>query len=209
MAALESGNVSVAASLLPSIVTASVALLGASLAILSSYALESYKRHRDMQGIAGAIHGEISAIVRMTKESNIVENLSIIKYNVNSTNPKLNGMSSAIPNYHPVYDKIADKIGVLPADIPEKVSMFYNYLFGFRRSASEIFTGFYDKAEFSKEIKSSMLEYSLLLIKDSMKLADVILPELQKISKEKWFKFRLRFPAHRAARGLSGKPGQT
>ncbi len=40
-------------------------------AIFSGYGLENYRRHKDRQGIASALYGEISALMNITKQASL------------------------------------------------------------------------------------------------------------------------------------------
>src|SRR5260221_3910021 len=98
-------------------------------AILSGILLEAYKRHRDRQGAASAIAGEIFAILQMSARRNYVPWFQGILRQLDS------GIDVAIPDIlrrpielDPVISSYMDRLGPLGSDLPERIITCYHYI---------------------------------------------------------------------------------
>lgn len=155
-------------------------------AIISGYGLENYRRHKDRQGIASALYGEISALMNITRENDVVAALkqliSEIEANVNFP---LGSISTPIANVNPVFDKLADKIGLLSYDTPEYLARFYNGLMGYRKTFSELYMGSYDKYP---DKRLAALRSIVKIAEESERISGILLPKLLDASNKRWLK---------------------
>lgn len=87
-----------------------------------------------------------------------------------------------LPQTHPVFDKVADKIGLLSIDIALEISKFYNVVTGLRLLASgfstERFMNLPDK------MQTGQLEFCLAALDRHFPAGAVLADRLEVISRE-------------------------
>ena len=167
------------------------AVIGASAAFLSGPLLESYKRHRDRQGVASALAGEIFAILHMTEKRKYVQSFEFDLAELKAGRDRVieNIIGDTHSKLDPVIDKHIDKLGLLTgkSKTPERITTFYTFLQGIRIDLSRLAT-----AEFEGKIKEKafIIEEDLALWKETAILGSDICKELGRISEEKWWPVR-------------------
>lgn len=153
-------------------------------AVISGYGLENYRRHKDRQGIASALYGEISALINITEENKIIEILSNLVVAIEKNkNFKMKSMSTPISNANPVFDKVADKIGLFPDNIPEYIARFYNGLMGYRKTFSELYMGSYDN---DHDRKLMAIQAVVKIAKEGERISEILLPKLLIVANKSW-----------------------
>lgn len=113
---------------------ATAGLVSASVTIAAGFLLEDYKRHRDRQATAMAFMGEIRTLVDLAHKLDLAGRAKMLSDQLRPLEdlPPGFGTPEILKITNPVFDKAADKIGVLPDDIPLLVSEFYNWISGLR-----------------------------------------------------------------------------
>lgn len=122
------------------------ALVGALAVVTSGILLEDYKRHRDRQGAASALAGEICSILHMTEQRQYVQAFQgflarleagqqVSVFDIGVTPGKLD----------PVIEKYIDRLGLLDADLPERIAIFYMQLNGIRLDIANLAAGRWDR----------------------------------------------------------------
>lgn len=122
-----------------------LALLSATLAILGKVAFDIWVRYCQRQSVAAAIAGEIAGYLQTLNPSQTVAALrSIAAMEPDKRAKRLAGMSP-LPSGHPMFDKVGDKVGLLPPELVQDITAFYNVISGmrllFNHSSSEKFLG--------------------------------------------------------------------
>lgn len=159
-------------------------LISASVTLAAGFLLEDYKRHRDRQGTAMAFMGEIKTLVDLSirldlsgKAKGLADQLRPLQQL-----PPGFGTPELIKIGNPVFDKAADKIGLLPDDIPMLISEFYNWISGLR-------IGYFSALARPANVQSrvSQLDFVAGSWPDLEALAkDKLIPKLLKVSSEQW-----------------------
>ena len=98
------------------------ALLGAVLGVLlSGVAAESYKRHRDRQGAASAIAGEILAVLNLTEKRNYIAAFIYIAEELEAGRPtKVPDILQRPITLEPVVTAYLDRLGLFGGTVPER-----------------------------------------------------------------------------------------
>ena len=124
------------------------AFSAAALAVLGKIVFDVWARYRERRGIAGALAGEISAYVDFLKPettSATFRSLAAL-----GREQRLDWLRTypPLPTSHPVFDKVADKIGILPFRVARGVSRTYNLVTGIRLLLSSMTTpGFLEASD--------------------------------------------------------------
>ena len=114
------------ASIWVAIVTGIAALLGKLIA-------DSWSRHRQTAAVASAIYGEIQSYVHdLRPHSTTAAHKALEVFDdTDELNARLRGFSQ-LPFAHPVFNAVADRLGLLPAKLCEEVATFYTVVTGVR-----------------------------------------------------------------------------
>ena len=103
-----------------------VALAVAALGFFANVVLDLWKRHRERCAIAAAIAGELGAYLDLIKVDETPNNLrKIAALDLDTRQKRLRALHHP-PNGHPVFEKVADKIGVLDVQDATDISATYN-----------------------------------------------------------------------------------
>jgi hypothetical protein len=109
-----------------------VALFAAALAVLGNILFSLWRDYRERRSIAAALAGEIGAYMQLLDPPKAAEHyrkLAAIDYPTRCQ--RLRAFPKSVEG-HPVFDKVAEKIGLLPATEALDVSMIYNIVTGMR-----------------------------------------------------------------------------
>jgi hypothetical protein len=163
-------------------------LLGAIFgAILSGVGLESYKRHRDRQGTASAIAGEIFAILQMSAKRNYVSWFHGMLSTLDSgTDLKVPDILRRPIELDPVISKYLDRIGLLGEDLPERIVTFYHQIMGIRSDLARLADGKFDGVPNASQIKANLIREDLALWDETVALGNTLRDELRAIAIEPW-----------------------
>jgi hypothetical protein len=109
------------------------ALFSAALALFGKIGFDIWARHRERCGIAGALAGEIGAYIKSIKPSETAKNLlTVANLDRETRCRRLAATFGSLPNTHPIFDKVAGNLGVLPVHAVRQISEFYNFVTGYR-----------------------------------------------------------------------------
>jgi hypothetical protein len=109
-----------------------VAFLVAALALVGKIVFDLWERHHQRGSIAAALAGEIGAYVKLLDPPNTVAAYRTIATFDHATRRRRLRSMLKTPTGHPVFDKVADKIGLLPAAEALDISAIYNVVTGMR-----------------------------------------------------------------------------
>jgi hypothetical protein len=161
------------------------ALLGALLTVLfSGILLESYKRHRDLQGTASAVAGEIYSIMHMSEKRQHAAHFAMLLTRLEAGEevefPDITGGS---PQIDPVIEKHLDRVGLLPHNLPERIATFYTYMRGIRIDVVNL-----AKGEFSDpKIQAGVIRADLVLWAEAVQLGNSLWADLRTVAAKVWW----------------------
>jgi hypothetical protein len=99
---------------------------------LSKIVLDIRTEHQARKAVAAALAGELGAYLRLSQPEQTVENIkALTKVPYDERVILLRGLFS-LPSGHPVFDRIADKIGGLSPEAARGISEAYNIITGAR-----------------------------------------------------------------------------
>lgn len=123
------------------------AIGAASLSVISKVAVDAFNKrtqHRtDRRSLAAALAGEISGYLAALNPETAALNYRALAALDRETRVRKLAAFPPIPTGHPVYDKLADKVGLLPPHLTREISRIYNVVNGTR-----LLIGHFRTAEF-------------------------------------------------------------
>lgn len=162
------------------------AFIGGSVAIGSNLVLESYKRHRDCQGTASALAGEIAALLELAKIRNYVNWLSGLadRFDKGEDVPFPAILADERRGLDPVVRAHLDRFGHLPDDLPERVVLFHSYLLGIKTDLLRLTAGeFKGRPKAAAGILREDLE---LWAKTAVPLGHQLVSDLRAVVHKRW-----------------------
>ena len=117
----------------PSSASIWVAIVTGIAALLGKLMADSWSRHRQTAAVASAIYGEIHSYVHdLRPHVTAAAHMALEAVDdINELNARLRGFSQ-LPFAHPVFNMVADRLGLLPAKLCEEVATFYTVVTGVR-----------------------------------------------------------------------------
>src|ERR1700722_7697699 len=99
---------------------------------LTKIALDIRAEHQSRKAVAAALAGELGAYLRLSRPEQTAENIkTLAKIPYDERVVRLRGLFN-LPSGHPVFDRLADKIGSLSPEAARGVSEAYNIITGAR-----------------------------------------------------------------------------
>jgi hypothetical protein len=146
--------------------------------------LESYKRHRDLQGVASALAGEIFSIIYISRTRQHAKNFAYLLANLRAGQtiewPDITGADPTQDD--PVVKANLDRIGLLPRNIPQRLATFYAYMRGIRIDIVNLSKGVFNNSEAQANIVSA----DLAIWEEASRLGDDLCQELRDIALTSW-----------------------
>lgn len=163
------------------------AFIGGGAVIGSNVILESYKRHRDRQGTASALAGEIAAALAMAQARHYVENFTVIAERLEhgDERPFPAIVSDDHRGLEPVLRAYLYRIGMLPGDLPERVAQFYSYLGGIKTDLLRLADGEFRGRPADAAVLTR--EDLRLWVTDSVPLGQRLVTDLRAVARRRWF----------------------
>ncbi|MGB8275699.1 MAG: hypothetical protein WCF16_10580 [Alphaproteobacteria bacterium] len=165
-------------------------VIGALAVVSAGLLVEDYKRHRDRQGTASALAGEIQSILHMTEKRNYVLWFTRIATELES------GLDVTVPDIgaqpgklDPIVDRHIDRLGLLSGDVPERLAIFYSALNGIRLDLFKMASGKLDTGEEPQQVrgrKAVLIREDLSLWDETEPLGKALVTDLRKIAGELW-----------------------
>jgi hypothetical protein len=116
------------------------AVFTAALALAAKVSFDIWERHYLRRSVSAALAGEISAYMEMLDPPTTTANFrAMATLDPATRRVRLRAMPKP-PAGHPVFDKLADRIGLLPAAEAREVSVLYNLVTGLRTTLSALST---------------------------------------------------------------------
>lgn len=161
-----------------------VALLTAALAVGSKILSDHWTLHQQTRGVAAALAGEIGAYLQLLNLPTTVPAYRTIAALHGDDRRKCLRLIFKPPIGHPVFDKIADKLGLLPIAEARDVSQIYNVVTGMR-----IFLAGFSSKEFLEaddEYQVGFINHVADEIEKYHPIAEALIVRLTKVSDRKF-----------------------
>ena len=161
-------------------------LIGAVITVFfSGIFLESYKRHRDLQGVASAIAGEIFSIIHLTERrehpKQFARLLAQLEAGATIDWPDITGGDPTQDD--PVIKSNLERIGLIPGNLPERITTFYSYVRGIRIDLVHLSKGVFKEPQ----TQASIIRADLILWSDAVQLGNSLWVELRNLSTAPWW----------------------
>jgi hypothetical protein len=105
-----------------------LAIVTGVIGFLTKIVLDIRTEHQARKSVAAALAGELGAYLRLSQPERTAENIkAFTKLPYDERIIRLSGLPS-LPSGHPVFDRIADKIGVLSPQAARGISEAYNII---------------------------------------------------------------------------------
>jgi hypothetical protein len=152
--------------------------------MFSGILLESYKRHRDLQGTASAIAGEIYSIIYMSSKRQHAAHFAMLLARLEAGEEvKFPDITGGSPQIDPVIEKHLDRVGLLPHNLPERIATFYTYIRGIRIDVVNL-----AKGEFSDpKVQAGVIRADLVLWADAVQLGNSLWADLRTVANRVWW----------------------
>jgi hypothetical protein len=133
------------------------ALITATMALVAKIIFDAFDRYRLRQGVAAGLAGEIRAYIELLQPEKMSAALRAFARLPRAERIIKLSAFGPLPSSHPVFDKVADRIGLLSVDIALDISKFYNVVTGFRLLATGASTERF--LNLPDEIQTAQLEF--------------------------------------------------
>jgi hypothetical protein len=105
-----------------------VAVITGLIGLLTKIGIDIRTEHQGRKAVAAALAGELGAYLRLLQPERTTENIKILaKTPYDERVIRLRGLFS-LPSGHPVFDRVADKIGSLSPEAARGISEAYNII---------------------------------------------------------------------------------
>ncbi len=140
----------------PSSASIWVAIVTGIAALLGKLIADSWSRHRQTAAVASAIYGEIQSYVHDLRPhvTTAAHKALEVFDDTDELDARLRGFSQ-LPFAHPVFNAVADRLGLLPAKLCEEVATFYTVVTGVRGIMATFPTDEFAKT--TREVKRDLL----------------------------------------------------
>jgi hypothetical protein len=109
-----------------------LAVVSGVIGLLSKIGIDIRTEHQARKAIAAALAGELGAYLRLLQPERTLENIkAIAQIPYDDRVVRLRGLPP-LPSGHPVFDRVADKIGGLSPEAARGISEAYNIITGAR-----------------------------------------------------------------------------
>ncbi|MGD0106075.1 MAG: hypothetical protein ABSC06_18850 [Rhodopila sp.] len=153
--------------------------------VFSGILLESYKRHRDLQGVASALAGEIFSIIHISQKREHARQFALLLANLEAGQivnwPDITGGDPS--QNDPVVKSQAERIGLLPNNIPERIATFYHHMRGIRIDIVNLSKGVFKEPK----IQAAIIRADLMMWDDAVRIGNDLWRDLRNISTEHWW----------------------
>jgi hypothetical protein len=165
-------------------VALTTAFFTAALALIGNIVLSFWRLDQDRRGVAAALAGEIGAYMRLLDPPTFAVDLRQMAASDRARRQRVLRSLPATQLGHPVFDKVADKIGLLPVAAAEDVSDIYNTIIGTLAIMSHLSTNAFIDAD--DEIQGIQLRGLADRIERETRDARDLLERLTLISRRGW-----------------------
>jgi hypothetical protein len=166
------------------------AFFAAALALLANFIFGAWSRFQERRSIAAALAGEIGAYIKLFRPSETAlafRNLAALEA---ATRRRRLEFVPRPPTGHPVFDKVADRIGLLPAAEALDVSSTYNVVSGMRILISSLSSADFLPAD--DQVQIAMLQAIARGIDEHIGPAQDLVGRLKRISEQRFCDFLRR-----------------
>jgi hypothetical protein len=156
--------------------------------IFSGIVLESYKRHRDLQGVASAVAGEIYSVLHIVEKRGTPAHFARLLAELEAgRDVEWTDVTGGDPAQDdPVIKAHLERLGSLPDNTPERIATFYTYLRGIRIDVQNLAKGVFKE----KSAQAAIIRADLGLWADASQLGKDLWADLRKTATSQWWLFR-------------------
>jgi hypothetical protein len=105
-----------------------VAVVTGVIGLLTKIGIDIRTEHLARKAVAAALAGELGAYLRLSQAERTAENIkALVQIPYDERGVRLRGLFS-LPSGHPVFDRVADKIGSLSPEAARGISEAYNII---------------------------------------------------------------------------------
>ncbi|HXZ00451.1 MAG TPA: hypothetical protein VEI03_10650 [Stellaceae bacterium] len=174
------------------------ALTVAALALIGKVIYDIWTRWQERRSIAAALAGEIGAYLALIRPAEIPGVYRRIATLDREQRLKALRAMPSPPPTHPVFDKVAHKIGLLSADEAREISAFYNIVTGFRIHVSNFST---DKfLEAPDQMHVGILNFLAQAVEDEAPKAAQLVARLRQTADKGFWSASVQIMRERAGR---------
>jgi hypothetical protein len=155
----------------------------AALALFGKIFFDLWNRHQERLSIAGALAGEIGAYISFFKSGGAADGYRKLATIPPDVRRRILAAFPPVPSGHPVFDKVAGRLGLLSASQARKVSVFYNVVTGTRLLITNLFSPAFLAAD--DEVQKSILEQIARLTDQHLPSSEMLVTELESASQER------------------------
>jgi hypothetical protein len=159
------------------------ALFVAALALLGKVSFDAWNRHHERRTIAAALAGEIAAYISPFEREPAAESFRKIAELPTAIRQQRMAGFPVPPSGHPVFDKVAGRIGLLSASHARDVSRFYNAVTAFRIFITNLSSEKFLKAD--DDYQKAMLQRIAATIETQLPLAQALVKSLEEVSRDR------------------------
>jgi hypothetical protein len=156
------------------------AVLAVGGAIISKVVYDLWSRWREKRGIAAAIAGELGAYIAFLKMGKPSAHFRTMATMDSAMRVRVLRAFPPLPTSHPVFDKVADKIGLLPPDDARAISRAYNAVTGFRLHLTNLSSDRFLAAD--DAVQAETLKVLATMLEDEVKRAKSLIDRLLRIA---------------------------
>ena len=157
------------------------AFFTAALALVGKIIFDVWSRHREKQGIAASLAGEIGAYVELLRPEILVSSFRGIAEMEYPERVRALAAFGPLPSSHPVFDKVADKIGLLSTGLARDISKFYNVVTGMRLLISNISSDRFKNL--SNDMQVRMIEEVIKMVEKHIIPATTMVDQLDRTAR--------------------------
>ena len=160
------------------------AIFTAAIALLAKIAFDLWNRHHERRAIAGALAGEIGAYLSFFDQDAATNYRKIAALPVADRRHVLSGFPP-LPSGHPVFDKVAGRLGLLSTSQAREVSRIYNIVTGTRLVITNFSSEKFVQAP--DNYQRGMLEFIAKTIDTELPRARLLVTDLDNASRKSWW----------------------
>jgi hypothetical protein len=168
----------------------STALITAALAIWGKILSDRWTLHQQKCGIAAALAGEIDGIMRSRTPTQLGEALLKLADFSHEERNKILQATSKVAGGSPVFEKIADKVGLLPVNEAADVCRIYGYIRGLNLNMDRFTSA--DFAKIDDRMQMAAIKAAVKNLQENYPLSQDLVARLTVIAKQEFWHWPVR-----------------
>jgi hypothetical protein len=171
----------------PNLISLTVTVLVAFLAIAGGIVNERYKRHQNKIAVAAIMHAEISALIRLALLSSTVDKWESLAVDLEKgNNLTMAQIYVTDPNRGDIFNAYVDKFGLLDLKDATDIILFYEYIVGIRILIKNLVHGSWDLHPQAASAKAAQVRLGLQFWAKCEEISHRLLPSLQRTAMQRF-----------------------